>query len=282
LDFIQSLTGSHQCLEFTPPVMDAKPARIPPVEASNGTRTGSDISTSGSEMSIPVFVVSDEEVRSPKMPRSSSNSSLGTTTRKRLSTLGAASTINIQEDKELGLIRMRSHPQSVSPITSPKYGMTKQPDSTLPSPPANPVLVISPAEVQARLAYVPLGSRRRAQVKSGRLVSFGTIIIALAALLWFSVYERHSYLGLDDDEAATAKRGPFFIVAVSLMFLGLAALCAGVSIQREEEEHRVRVVRGDSVLGMIAQHETSGTEHVEPTTPQRMWAMKAVAELERL
>ena len=140
------------------------------------------------------------------------------------------------------------------------------------------------SSVYGRPVVLPLQSNPNVAARRRRLVSFGTIILALSSYLWFSVYQRHSYLGFTDDEDSFAKRGPWMILALVLLFLGFAAICAGISIRNAEEESRVRVVRGDSVLGMIAEHDRSahGWDYTEPTTPQRVWAVKAIAEMDRL
>jgi hypothetical protein len=135
-------------------------------------------------------------------------------------------------------------------------------------------------------------SRNQIIIQRHRLVVFGSVTIGVSFLLWFSVYHRHGLYGPQDvndvseeeeEENQFSSRDPWIILSVVVSFLGIAACYAGLIVKKEEDSNRVRVVRGDSVLGMVAaQGERSNSPTTEPTTPQRVWAIKAIAEMDRL
>jgi hypothetical protein len=196
--------------------------------------------------------------------------------------------------------RMRYMSASTSPVTSPTFSNTKTFDTSLASPTgANrsyifgepPILVNSrPVPVSGSTTHSSivgiLATRKNAATQRNRLVGFGVIVISMSALLWFSVYQRHSVIDANPvEDTVIPAKGPWLIVSIVLSFLGIAAICAGFAIKKEEEQTRVRVVRGDSVLEMIAEHDRSNASidsQGEPTTPQRLWAEKAIAEMDRL
>jgi hypothetical protein len=54
-------------------------------------------------------------------------------------------------------------------------------------------------------------------------------------------------------------------------------------VKKEDDETRIRVVHGDSILGLVADQDGSvSTDHIEPTSPQRSWAIKTISEMDRL
>lgn len=171
-----------------------------------------------------------------------------------------------------------------SPLTSPTFQQTK----TLPDS-GSPVHRAIIADNRMLMEHPPidirpgvLNTKRSAESQRNRLIGFGTITIALSSLLWFSVYQRHTVLGSPDEEEESDRR-PWVILGAILSFLEVASICAGVAIRKEEEQNRVRVVRGDSILGMIAEQDKSiSIDCSEPTTPQRVWAMKAISEMDHL
>jgi len=127
-----------------------------------------------------------------------------------------------------------------------------------------------------------IASRRSSATQRRRLIAFGVIVLALSLLMWFSIYQRHSIWGsMDSEKIPETEQRPWLILAMVLTFLGVAAVYAGITLKRDEEETRVRVVQGDAVLGMIAEQgaRDQTPEYTEPTTPQRAWAIKALSEV---
>ena len=159
---------------------------------------------------------------------------------------------------------------NASPVVNVKGLISTESPLPIPVPPEFPIEFRTGLK---RNSQVSPSSRRN------RLILFGSLILVLAALLWFSVYQRHNIWS-----PLHGNRSPWIILGIVVTFLGTAACCAGAAVKKEEDSQAVRVVRGDSILGMVAESaENHGEDdYIEPTTPQRIWAMKAISELDRL
>lgn len=231
------------------------------------------------------------------------------TTRRRSSVLSLTSvprSLSQEFEKEVILdqappMRQRNHSvSSLSPVASPVM-YTKSYPSQLQRASSSSAGSMDPTPTKGAFSidmvkhssdgiplYVSTAASRSASIASrrsrkNRLFTFGVLITALSSLLWFSVYNRHASLGLSDDEETTIKRGPWLILALVLFLLGLAALAAGLQLKREEDRLKLRILRGDAELGILAEHDESmETSYTEPTTPQKIWAQKALSELDRL
>lgn len=183
------------------------------------------------------------------------------------------------------------HRRRLSSLSSPKTTTTRQsPRTTSPKglqqsawatslKTASP-RVVSPTAPQLVVSAAAGGAK---DIKA-RLAVFGTGILVLAALLWFSVLTTHSVLGESKQEQMNSPPpSPWVLLAIVVTFLGTAACCSSFATSINDRQDHVKVVSGDSVLGSFVERvRTDSLEKFEPTTLQRAWAARAISEMDRL